>query len=119
MSTAPAAQNLARHMTEDDLLRSVLDLAAVYGWMRHHGRPARVEGGWRTAISGNAGFPDLVLAHPTGRLIAVELKSQKGVVTTGQQQWLDTLTAAGVQTYVWRPADWLNGDIQRALQVTR
>jgi hypothetical protein len=107
---------LARHMTEDQLLRSVLDLAATYGWMAHHCRPARMgSGGWATPIQGNAGFPDLILAHPAGRVIAAELKSQRGQVTTGQRQWLTTFAAAGVATYTWRPVDWLTGAVQAAL----
>jgi hypothetical protein len=115
-ATKAGAEALARHMTEDQLLRSVLDLAATYGWMAHHCRPARLTNGrWATPIQGNAGFPDLVLAHPSGRLIVAELKSQSAQTTTGQRQWLTTIAAAGVHVHVWRPVDWLAGDIQRAL----
>jgi hypothetical protein len=53
-----------------------------------------------------------VLVHPgnadekvPAQIIYAELKTQRGTLTAGQQQWLDALTAAGQTAVVWRPAD--------------
>ena len=58
------------------------------------------------------GFPDLILLRP-GRIVLVELKSQKGKATVAQQDWLEAWRAAGAETYVWRPADM--AEIERIL----
>ncbi len=106
----------ARAMSEDDLLRAVLDLARLTHWQVHHCRAARVGNTWATPIQGDPGFPDLILAKP-GRLIAAELKSARGRVTGGQAEWLDVLAAVGgpVEAHVWRPADWASGAVRVAL----
>lgn len=104
---------------ESGFQAAVIDLAQLRGWLVHHARPARTNDGWRTPISGNAGFPDLVLAR-SGRLVVAELKSARGVVSSFQQSWLDCLGAvsrasAGVaEVHVWRPADW--DEIERTLR---
>jgi hypothetical protein len=106
---------LARHISEDDLLRHIVDLARLHHWLIHHCRPARTATGWRTAITGHAGFPDLVLAKP-GRLVVAELKSQTGRLSPEQDVWAGMLTLIpGVEAYLWRPADWLGGVVQRVL----
>lgn len=69
-----------------------------------------------------AGFPDLVLVR-NGHLLFVELKAAKGVLSLAQQEWIEQLGAVSVgvnrvQVYVWRPANWLNGDIERELKWT-
>src|SRR5262245_42102129 len=48
---------------EEALLRQILQLARLWGWASYHQRPARTARGWRTALSGCAGFPDLVLVR--------------------------------------------------------
>ena len=59
-----------------------------------------------TSIHSPRGFPDLVLAHPgQKRVIFAELKSEKGLVTKYQQEWLDTLDACGQEVYLWGPGD--------------
>lgn len=50
-----------------------------------------------------AGFPDRILVRE--RLIAVELKTDKGKPTPDQIEWLNGLANAGVETYLWRPSD--------------
>ena len=95
-------------MTETQFLSQVLDLAALTGWSAAHFRPALTARGWRTPVQGNlgAGFPDLVLAHPTRRrLLFVELKSDVGKLSPGQADVLACLAAAGATTHVWRPRD--------------
>jgi hypothetical protein len=95
-------------MTEDQLLETVLDLAATCGWMRAHFRPAQTGRGWRTPVSGDgAGFPDLILVPPQpGRVLWRELKSNTGRLRPQQEAWGNRLLAVGEDWAVWRPADW-------------
>lgn len=85
----------------------ILEVARLYGWRAHHARPAlRQSGRWSTPITGNPGFPDLVLCGH-GRLIVAELKTDTGRIRPEQQQWLNALRQVpGVEVAVWRPADW-------------
>jgi hypothetical protein len=95
------------HVREADFLQSVCDLARLHGWRVYHQRPARVQGGWRTALTGDPGWPDVVLARAGAPLWVVELKAQRGQLTDDQRRWIDTLRqATGVRAEVWRPADW-------------
>ena len=81
-------------ITESEFERQVKQLAATFSWSYYHT--------WRS-IHSPVGFPDCVLAKP-GRLIFAELKSEVGKVSQKQQEWLDTLRAAGQEVYVWRPS---------------
>ena len=81
----------------------VIALAHLFGWRVAHFRPARTVHGWRTPVAADgAGFPDLVLVGP--RVIFAELKSQRGRVSAAQRAWLDALSEAGVEAYLWRPS---------------
>ena len=95
-------------MTEADLLAGVIDLAHALGYKAAHFRPAQTRHGWRTPVSADgAGFPDLVLVRARdGRLVAAELKAERGTLTSGQRDWLGDLKSAGVPAYTWRPADY-------------
>lgn len=102
----------AQKLTEAQLQEKIIALAKAKGWMVHHARPARTEKGWRTPITGDVGFPDLVLAR-NGQIILAELKSVSGRLTRQQEEWLDHLrhpTKGNVETdrivTVWRPSDW-------------
>ncbi len=104
-------------MSEQDLLKCVLDTAKVFGWLTAHFRPAMLKNGnWRTAVSGDGkGFPDVVLLRDN-RSLAWELKSAKGKATHEQQTWLSAFKRAGWEARVIRPEDWLNGTIERLLR---
>ena len=106
-------------MSEAALEEAVLDLAGMTGWLRAHFRPAMLPGGgWATHMSGDTGFPDLVLARPR-RLAIVELKDSRGKPSPEQVRWLDFLeTVAGdeVDVCLWRPADWLSGAVAAFLK---
>ena len=92
--------------TEEQFLKQVIDLAKLTGWRVAHFRPAKTERGWRTAVQADgAGFPDLVLTRQL-EIIFAELKSEKGVVSLEQGEWIDALRLSGVPCYVWRPSDW-------------
>lgn len=83
------------------------------GWRVHAERTSRTHsGGYATAIQGHAGWPDLVLAHPTRGALVVELKRKPGRVTPEQRQWLDTLNAAGITATVWWVPDELDARCQ-------
>lgn len=76
-------------MTEADLLAWTLDLFALHGWAVHHDRPARTNQGWRTAIQGDTGYPDITAVDRAGFLLVVELKGSKGQPTETQVAWLN------------------------------
>lgn len=93
----------------------VVDLAKLTGWLVYHTRPSmNTRGRWATHITGDAGFPDLMLAHPRHGALFVELKTRLGKTTVAQDKWLDTLTTTGHYAQVWRPEH--RGEITLLLQ---
>lgn len=84
---------------EADFQAAVIAYAESQGWRCHAERPARTASGYRTAIQGSPGFPDLVLAKG-GTVLFVELKSDTGSIDADQKIWLHLLNA-----WVWRPLD--------------
>ena len=94
-------------MTEAQFQRQVLALAKMTGWRTAHFRPAmNARGDWRTPVAGDGkGFPDLLLVRG-GKLLAVELKTDRGTLSPEQREWRDALLAAGVDWRLWRPRDW-------------
>ena len=87
----------------------VLKLARFHGFtLRYHTHDSR-----RSA----PGFPDLVLVNTrTGRVLFRELKTNKGRVSPEQQEWLDGLTACGMDAGAWRPNDLDSGRILAELR---
>ncbi len=59
------------------------------------------------------GFPDLVLVRD--RLIAAEIKGDGDTLRAEQKRWHSALLLAGVETYVWTPRSWLDGEIEKIL----
>ena len=96
-------------ISEKDLDRYVKDLAKVYGWSLYHQVDSVFCPTCRKpsfSKKDGPGFPDLVMSHPNGRLIFVELKSQKGTLRPGQPEWLQLLhRGKGREVYLWRPSD--------------
>ncbi len=87
--------------TEAQFQQAVLDLAHHCGWLVEHKRPARlVDGSWRTAIQGDKGGPDLLLAR-AGVVILAELKTDKGKLSLEQEAWHEA-----AKTVIWRPNRW-------------
>lgn len=85
--------------TEAECTTTIVEAAQLLGYRVAHFRPARTMHGWRTALQGDAGWPDLaIVGH--GRIFVVELKRRGGKVTDDQQAWIDALDAAGVWTGV-------------------
>lgn len=84
-------------VTEAELQANVLDLASRFRWLSYHVFDSR-----RSA----AGYPDLTLVRGD-RLIFAELKSERGRVTTEQQDWLAALgEVTTVDAHLWRPSSW-------------
>ncbi len=81
--------------SEKQLEGQVKDLAKIYHWLYYHT--------WRS-IHSPAGFPDCVLVRGN-RIIFAELKSEKGKVSTSQQEWLDALKETSVEVFLWYSSD--------------
>ena len=91
---------------EAQLQSMVVDLAKWCGYMCYHPHDSR-----RSV----PGFPDLTMVHTrNGRLIFVELKSEKGRIRPEQKVWLELL-GRHHEAYVWRPIHWTNGTIRATL----
>ncbi len=110
-------RQLAKKMLEKpELTDTIIGLAQDLGWLVHHDRPARTDKGWRTAVQGDAGFPDLLLGHPnTGRLMAFELKREGKQPTNAQDLWLAMFGKSPIRSGIWRPSDLLSGAVGEAL----
>jgi len=89
-------------MNETQFLQRVIDTAKLYGWLVCHFRPARTERGWRTAVQGDSGFVDLVLARG-GQVIHAELKVGTKKPRPDQVSWGH---AIGATYRLWYPDDW-------------
>lgn len=108
-------------MSEAQLQSAIIEQAHRFGWIVAHFTTTLTKTGWRTPVAADgAGFPDLILCRK-GRLVAAELKAEKGRVSLEQQRWIDELGAVSVgtdrvQMFVWRPKNWRNGDVEIALR---
>lgn len=107
-------------MTEDDLLRTVLDMAKRMGVMTAHFRRAQSQTGrWLTAVQGDGkGYPDLTIVGKGGVLFR-ELKAAKGALKPEQKAWLAALEEAGADVGTWRPADLHSGRIEAEIRAAR
>lgn len=121
---------LERSMTEDTLLGLVLSTARTFGWLAHHSRPAMMRSGrWATALQGDSGLPDLVMAR-AGHLVVAELKRYGRRPTMGQCIWLAEMagveewpatrsgshTVGNVTVALWTPQHWYSGEIEGVLR---
>lgn len=112
-STVSPRYNSANEMTEEQLLQSVIECAHLYGWLCYHQRPAKLANGeYRTALQGDKGFVDVVLAK-NHAVYFWELKSEKGATTAEQTNWLTNLN---LNARIVRPSDWLSGEILKIIQ---
>lgn len=87
----------------------LIKAARWHGWRVVHFRKTRRSGGrggrgYATAIEGDAGAPDLILAK-AGRLpILAELKKDGEYLKPDQKAWRDAIDPAVYR--LWRPRDW-------------
>lgn len=89
-------------MSEADFVRRIIDTAHLYHWKVTHFLPSRGNKGWRTALQGDPGFVDLVLAKG-GCVLHVEVKTDTGRVRPDQIEWAKEI---GPSYRLWRPRDW-------------
>jgi hypothetical protein len=97
-------------VSEATFQRWVISTARRNSWLVHHVHDSRKEE-WGT----DAGFPDLVLARG-GRVLFVELKTNRGRPSTAQLKWWSELpneSDGDQQLYVWRPTD--EAEIEKVL----
>jgi hypothetical protein len=122
-------------LLEHGWLLQVEALARHGGWAIFHApdnRPGRRTGRPQQVVGDTTGFPDLILLRDR-ELIVAELKTDKGRLGPGQQDWLDRwgvfAAAVGmaasdfpvgevaalpsVEVHLWRPADLF--DVQQRL----
>lgn len=96
---------MARNAPEAILQDKVIQLARMNGFRVQHSRPVQQKDGrWLTAIAGDPGFPDLVLAHRERGVLFIELKSNTGKLSPGQVMWQQAL-APNVEYWLVREAD--------------
>ncbi len=77
--------------------QQVINLAMYYGWgdFIYHTHDSR---------RSHKGWPDVVLCRPP-EILFVELKTGKGRLRPEQADWIQALTACGLEAHVWRPDD--------------
>jgi len=96
---------MTRNAPEAILQAKVIHIAKMNGFRVHHSRAVQqANGKWLTAIQGDAGFVDLVLAHPARGVLFVELKSDTGKLSPGQVAWRNALHPS-VEYWLVREAD--------------
>ena len=84
-------------MPEKDFQKIIWGFAKSRGWLVYHNPDSRFS---------PAGFPDLTMCHPkVGRVVFVELKSEKGRLRKMQGKWIEALQLSPCEAYVWRPSD--------------
>jgi hypothetical protein len=127
-------------ITGGDLVDAIVEMSGHLGWLRCHFRPARTNRGYRTALQGDAGFPDLVLVREDDRrLIFAEVKGDGDRIRPEQQRWLDALgdvarslvpteetregfgewsaaQTAELDVRLWTADDWRSGGIEADLR---
>lgn len=106
MKAADYEALVARDMREAVLLQRCRELARLLGVLTYHTHDSR---------RSEAGYPDL---HLLGAGVDAyrELKTQRGRITSDQHTYLDRLAACGHDVAVWRPADLLDGRIEREIR---
>jgi len=91
-------------VSEDEFQRQVMQLLSLHGWhVCHVPTRAVMRNGcvaYETPYDGDGGLPDLICARD-GKVVLVELKTEKGKLRVSQTDWLQA--SGGL---LWRPSDW-------------
>lgn len=107
MDAAEYNARVAADMLEGVLQERVRQLCLLHRWRYYHTHRSK---------HSPAGFPD-TCAVRGDRLLFAELKREKGKTTPAQDDWLTDLRALpGIEVYVWRPLQLLNGEIADVLR---
>lgn len=106
-------------MSEKTLQNRVVGRAKSRGWVVKHvgkGSVATDSEGNAVWVSSAVSFPDLFLLHERQRrVLAMELKREKGEFEEGQLEYLQLLNVCGVPAVVIRPSDLRNGNVNAIL----
>lgn len=98
-----------RRTEEADTQEAIIDLCLRLGYLVFHDNdPQR----------NRAGFPDLVIVG-YGKLVILELKTDRNEATPQQRAWLAELTAAGIDARIYRTSSWKTNDLVNELQTIR
>ena len=100
-------------MTERELSKLVVRMAEALGW-----KVFTISNSRAAAMRSHTGigFPDLICVRGK-RLLALELKTEKGKTTAAQDEWLDALKEVQqVRTAVVRPRHWVDGFVEEILR---
>ena len=94
-------QGIISHMNEKAFQEIVVTTARENGWMVYHTYDSR---------KSEPGFPDLCMVK-NGWILFVELKTDKGKVTTAQRQWIEQFIrhqydCQNLLVEIWRPHIW-------------
>ncbi len=117
LSVDQSRRALFGSVREEDWEETVEQALLATGHRFAHFRPARTLNGWRTAMSGSPGFPDIVCFSAEGVLKVLELKRLRGRLAAEQTVWLELFRAADAVTAVLRPGD--HAGLQRLLRAGR
>ncbi len=99
---------VAADMSEAQLQRLVMSLAAACGWTHvMHIHDSRRSAG--------AGFPDLCMVRGE-RVVFIELKTMRGRLSPLQASWRDALTVSVAEWYLIRPDLYISGEVERLLR---
>lgn len=134
---SPSIAVLARAMSEGELQENIRQLAILHKWRLYHT--------WSSVNSPSGFPDLMLIRFTRentcagqrifARLIAVELKREGKSPTPAQQEWLDEFQLFGeliarlmenrrvpvldisvaVESYCWKPTQWLDGTIEKAL----
>lgn len=111
-------------MKGKELQQGIVDLGRTLGWRMAHFRsvPVKYPGQplrWQTPVAADGkGFPDLIAVRE--RIVAIEVKGSGDTLRPEQETWISALRLAGVECYVWGPADWgPDGPIETTLKERR
>lgn len=109
MAKQPLPERLRGDISEKEFATLVERAATRGGWLWNHIRPLKIPGrGGKFITPASTGFPDYVMVHERWpRLLALELKTERGPIAPQQKVWLNMLNALdGVDAFYARPSDW-------------
>ena len=97
-------QSFQVEITEAEFQQMVTKQAEALGWQWMHVATTGI--GRHSPMRGTMGkgWPDLVLVKGS-RILFIELKRQKGLMTTEQMAVMNLLEQTKAETYCFRPAD--------------
>ena len=99
VSTIPhTSQETNNGMKENVFQNKVREIAKKLEWDVYHV--------YFSQIVTDAGFPDLIMVQrDSKKMIAVELKAERGKVSDSQLKWLGYFESNNIPTFVWKPSD--------------